>query len=73
MQPTTYREGGKMLHKIKKLAKERHIKMCDLEKIAGVSPKGIYRWDIQEPSVRKVYRVAKALGTTVEYLVENEV
>lgn len=72
MQPTTYREGGKMLHKIREIAKEKHIKIADLEKIAGVSPKGIYRWDIQEPSVRKVYRVAKALGTTVEELLEGE-
>lgn len=72
MQPTTYREGGKMLHKIKELAKEKHITMAELEKVAGVSSKGIYRWDEQEPSVRKVYRVAKALGTTVEVLLEGE-
>ena len=62
-----------MLHKIQRLAKEKHIKITDLEKIAGVSPKGIYRWDTQEPSVRKVYRVAKALGTTVEELLEGEI
>ena len=60
-----------MLHNIKEKAREKGITLTDLEKQAGISSKGIYKWDRQDPSVSKVLKVAKILGTTVEELVEG--
>ena len=65
-------KGGTMLHKIKELCKEQNLTLAELEKKIGITPKGIYKWDTQSPSVDKVYRVAKTLGTTVEELLEGE-
>ena len=69
--PLHIEKGGAMLHNIKEKAKERGITLTDLEKQAGISPKGIYKWDRQDPSVYKVYTVAKILDTTVEELLEG--
>ena len=66
MQVTTYRERSKMVHKIKELCKERNISVAEVERKAGLLGRSIKRWDENEPSVYKVYRVAKILGTTVE-------
>lgn len=60
-----------MVHKIKELCKKKNITLADLERQAGVSPKSVFSWDRSEPSVYKVYRVAKILGTTVENLLEG--
>ena len=60
-----------MVHNIKRKCKEKGIRLSDLEKQIGIAPKGIYRWDKQDPSVTKVYKAAKLLGTTVEELIEG--
>ena len=70
MQVTTYRERRYMTHKIKELCKEQHLSVSELERRAGVQ--FIRRWDKTEPSVYKVYRVAKILGTTVEELLRAD-
>lgn len=59
-----------MVHKIKELCKEKQISIAELERRAGVQL--IRRWDEKEPSVYRVYRVAKILGTTVETLLEGD-
>lgn len=60
-----------MLHKIRELSKVKGITLAELERQVGISNKGIFRWDEQEPSVYKVYKVAKILDTTVEELLEG--
>lgn len=60
-----------MLHKIKELCKKNGITVAYLEKQIGLAPKGIYKWDIQEPSVMKVYKASKVLGVTMEEIVEG--
>lgn len=55
-----------MVHNIKALCKEKHLSVAELERQANVT--FIRRWDKSEPSVYKVLRVAKVLGTTVEDL-----
>lgn len=55
-----------MVHKIKELCKERNISVAEVERKADLTERSIKRWDENEPSVYKVYRVAKILGTTVE-------
>lgn len=60
-----------MVHNIKEMCKKRGITLADLERRAVVSPKSIHRWDENEPSVYKVYRVAKVLNTTVEDLLKG--
>lgn len=57
-----------MVHKIKTLAKAKHLTVAELERQASVTERTIRRWDEQDPSVHKVYRVAQVLGTTVEDL-----
>lgn len=60
-----------MVHKIKEIAKERHLSVAEVERLADITERTINRWDAKEPSVYKVYRVAKVLGTTVEDLLEG--
>lgn len=62
-----------MVHKIKEIAKSKHLTIAELERTAQITERTINRWDTKEPSVYKVYRVAKVLGTTVEELLEGEV
>jgi len=58
-----------MVNKIKELCREQGISVAELERRADVQL--IRRWAKTEPSVYKVYRVAKVLGTTVENLLEG--
>lgn len=61
-----------MVHKIRELCKKRGITLADLERQASISPKSIFSWDDSEPSVYRVYRVAKILGTTVEEILKAD-
>lgn len=58
-----------MVEKIKELCREQGISVAELERKADVQL--IRRWATTEPSVYKVYRVAKILGTTVEELLKG--
>lgn len=61
-----------MLHKIKELCKEKKISLAELERRADLAPKTIFAWGETMPSVDKVYRVAKVLGTTVEEILKAD-
>lgn len=61
-----------MLNKIRELAKQKGIRISDLEKTAGIAEKTINRWDETAPSYDKVLKVARALGVTVEELAADE-
>lgn len=60
-----------MVHNIKQKCKEMGISLAELERQIGVAPKGIYRWDNQDPAVHKVLKAARILGTTVEELCQE--
>lgn len=60
-----------MLHKIKELCEERGITIAELERMAEITPKTMAKWDETTPAVDKVARVAKALGVTIEELLED--
>lgn len=60
-----------MLSNIKKLASEKGMSILQLEKQCGLSNGSIYHWDEIAPAYDKVLKVAKALGVTVEDLVNQ--
>lgn len=53
---------------IKKVATSKGISIRKIEKDTGLVLCSIYHWDNIIPSVDKVVKVAKYLGTTVEEL-----
>lgn len=61
-----------MVHNIKEKCKQQGISLNELERRAGLRTQTIYKWDKNEPSVTKAYKVAKILNTTIEELLEGE-
>ena len=59
-----------MVKRIKELCKAKGISIRELEKRTNLE-KCIWRWDIHKPSIEKVQRVAEALGTTVDELLNG--
>lgn len=55
---------------IKSIADAKKISIRKIEKETGIVLGSIYHWDEIKPSVDKVAKVAKYLGTTVEKLIE---
>lgn len=60
-----------LLHNIKRLCAEQGITIAELERRAGLTPTTMAKWVTDMPSVDKVARVAKALGVTIEELLED--
>lgn len=60
-----------MLNQIKTLAKERKLTIAEVERMAGLSPRTVYKWDENIPSVDKVKRVADVLSVTVDQLMKE--
>lgn len=60
-----------MFDKIKDLCEERGMTIAELERQADLVPKTMSKWKENVPSVDKVARVAKALGVTIEDLLED--
>lgn len=50
-----------LLQNIKKICKERHITLAELERQAGIPMKSIYRWDEVMPAADKLLMVANTL------------
>lgn len=62
-----------ILARIKELCAQRGIKsLAELEHSSGLSPRTIYKWDDQKPSVDKAAAVAKTLGATVDDLLRDD-
>lgn len=61
-----------MLSQIKVLAKERKLTIAEVERMAGLKPRTVYKWDENIPSVDKVKRVADALSVTVDELMKGD-
>ena len=61
-----------MIYKnIKSIADSQGISIRKIEKETGIVLGSIYHWDEIKPSVDKVAKVAKFLGTTVEELIKE--
>lgn len=61
-----------MVDKIRALAKERKITVAEVERTVGLSPRTVYKWDENIPSVDKVKRVADFFGVTIEELMKGD-
>lgn len=57
-----------MVGQIKRLCGEKELTVAELERLAQLPENSVYKWDAHAPSVYKVVRVARILGTTVEAL-----
>lgn len=60
-----------MLHKIKELCKEQGLTLTELETLAGLTPRSIFKWEATMPAADKLARVARVLHTTVEELLAD--
>lgn len=59
-----------MLERIEALCREKHISILELERLAGLKQRTVYKWDRSMPSADKVKAVADVLETTVEELLQ---
>ncbi|NLY20707.1 MAG: helix-turn-helix transcriptional regulator [Tissierellia bacterium] len=60
------------LDRVKKLVATKGISLAELERRTGLGNGTISRWDKSLPTGDKLQRVAKELGTTIDYLVSGE-
>lgn len=58
--------------KVKKIAKQKGITLCALEKDTGVSRGSISKWNEISPSFDKVCRVSKRLEVKLDDLIKEE-
>jgi transcriptional regulator with XRE-family HTH domain len=65
----------KMLDKIERLIEERGLTQTAVEGMAGLAGNRISRWKggMGEPTARQALRMARILGVSIEYLVNDEV
>ena len=61
-----------MFERISALCRRNNISIAELERMAGLSPRTIYKWNENVPSVEKVLAVASVFGITVEELVGKD-
>ena len=61
-----------MLKKITEFCKEKKISVLELERMAGLKPRTVYKWDCSIPAVDKVKAVADILGVTVDDLIRGD-
>ena len=57
---------------IKKLCREKHMTVFDLETAAGLPYNTITRWGKTSPGVDKVKKAADALQVTIDELLKEE-
>ncbi len=61
-----------ILDRIKELVQEKGMSIAELERKSDISNGTIARWNKHLPSGDKLQRVAKTLGTTIDYLINGE-
>lgn len=54
--------------RIKKLAKQKHLSLVEINDKAGLGTRTIYHWNKTKPSNDNLKAVAKVLNTTTDYL-----
>lgn len=60
-----------LFNKIRDLCKKKGLSINQLEEKAGLAKNSLYTWQRRDPSCERLYRVAKALGTTMDKLMEG--
>lgn len=58
-----------MIKNIKRICKQKGVRISALESAAGLPRGSIYKWDENTPSVLKVAKVAEVLGITVDEII----
>ncbi len=58
--------------KINQLCQQNGITITELERILGFGNGTIHKWDVSQPSIEKVKKVADHFKTSIDYLVRNE-
>lgn len=61
-----------MVDRIKQLCKQKGMTVASLERICGFGNGSISKWNKHRPAEFKIEAVAKALGTTKQYLLDGE-
>ena len=62
----------KIVETIRSLCKDRGVSVNSLEAACGIGKNTILKWDIHEPSVGKVKKVADFFDVTIEELIEMD-
>lgn len=57
---------------VKKIASERGLPICEVEKSAGLGNGVIGAWRKSDPQISSVLKVAKALDVSIEDLIKEE-
>ncbi len=60
-----------LYNNIKNLCDLQNISISHLERTLEFPRSSICKWDENEPSIWRVYRVAKLLGVTIDSLLED--
>lgn len=60
-----------MVDNIKRLCRERKLKLSELERKADLPRSSVYKWDDHTPTITKVIKVADILGVTVDELIKE--
>ena len=61
-----------MVSNIKRICRERNIKLRELERRADFPRGSVYKWDTHTPNITKVKAVADILGVTIDDLIKEE-
>lgn len=61
-----------LYRRIQELLTLKGMTVSELERLAGVSNSTIVRWQKSTPSADKLQKVAKILGTTIDFLITGE-
>ena len=54
-----------------KIAKEKGLSINSLEKKAGISTGGLYKWKTSNPTLKSLSKIATALNCTIDDIVND--
>lgn len=60
-----------LFDRIKEIAKKRGYSIAEIEREAGVSTNYMYQWKKRNPNPETLESVAKILGVSIDYLLNN--
>ena len=60
-----------IIENIKEACRRKGISVKQMEKLAELSEHSVYKWDRNEPGVKRVARAAAVLDTTVDELLNE--
>lgn len=56
---------------VKKLCKQKHLTLAQVNNQAGLGTNSIYSWKTSKPGMENLQKVAKVLHTSADYLLGN--